>query len=245
MDKSCVFFNNQLDYYLYLKSLNNVDLFKQYINNNNFVVNLKMEIFRYYFKLLNNKNDYEELKKYINNLPGTLNYLEYEYTEFIDSYNDVYNKYLLKMNEINQYYFHAKKRIEEINNVLNDFSKIIDIIESHLDNLPTVLKDVTSDGQYNIIKNNKVLIILEDAIIRKSYIDYDYLDFKDFFKDCSIKSIKINNEVVYKIGEGVKKIVIINYIDKIDYSKLIEEHNIYIIKNDKESVQNVIEIYLK
>lgn len=46
-DKSCIFFNNNEDYYKYLKILDIESLKKQYINNENFVDCIKNNIFRF------------------------------------------------------------------------------------------------------------------------------------------------------------------------------------------------------
>lgn len=139
-DKSCIFFNNNEDYYKFLKSLDIESLKLQYINNENFVSCIENNIFRFldyikgiFYSIFENTNDgkkelinsvyfyfNETIKKYFLNLPYSLCDNFAVYMDIKENCDDVIFEFQKNESKIRTSYNALKRMVREIDQLLNE-----------------------------------------------------------------------------------------------------------------------------
>ena len=179
-DKSCIFFNNNEDYYKYLKSLDIESLKIQYINNENFVACIKNNIFSFldyikgvFYNISEKTNDDEKelinsvnfcynetIKNYFLNIPYSFcdNFVDMDIKENCD---EVFLKFIKNESKIRTSYNILKKMVREIDQSLNEFVVNVQKMTSNIQNINDICFKIIE-----IIENNLALfpLVLKEMV---------------------------------------------------------------------------------
>lgn len=253
-DKSCIFFNNNEDYYKYLKSLDSESLKIQYINNENFVACIKNNIFSFldyikgvFYNISETTNDdkkelinsvnfcfNETIKNYFLNLPYRFCNNFVVYMDIKENCDEVFLEFIKNESKIRTSYNILKKMIREVDQLLNEFVVNVQKKTSNIQNINDICFKIIE-----IIENNLALF----PLVLKEMVDTNEFEVLKKYKllgslEKSIVTRSLIDYDYYDFSHFFKNSVITNISINNEYFKVNSKNEIkkiIIITNNLEN----------